>query len=150
MKLIKKIFLKFIMIFREVFVYHHKSLDFRAEVFASVIGANPNYGKCEEALLNDVVTKIYPKQPTRIKLLQETVLEYLHNISDGNYSAEDLALNIDRSLKENPKLILKIDVNTLHKFISCNVDDDTKLEQQRLIDFFNDSVAIYTARIKHG
>ena len=137
------------MMFREVFVYHHKSLDFRAEVFASVIGANFGYGKCEEALLNDIVESIYPNQPTRSKLLIETVLEYLHNISDENYCAEDLAINVDKSLKENPKLVLKIDLDVLQKFVSCNVDDESKLDQLRVIDFYRDSIKIYTARIKN-
>jgi len=143
MKFFKNIIINFLLFFREVFVYHHKSLEFRAMVFTAVIGANKNHGDCEDIILSSIAHEIYKNDDTRVKLLLKTVKEYLDKIKQGHYDIEDFVAKIDNSINEKPKLAQKIDLYQLRKFCQCDMTHACSSYQIKMIDFLDESIIHY-------
>ena len=75
-----KIKLRFLSAFRDFFVYHHKSLEFRAKIFAAIISAKFDPDEDDFFILNDIVSEIYENDQTRKDFLIQTVREYVARV----------------------------------------------------------------------
>lgn len=126
----------FINAFREVFLYHHSSLEFRAKLFASVIAANANAGECEFETVRSAGVIIYNDE-TRSASLELTAKEYVEKVIEENGLNNDMLIEeIMRDLKDIPRYAKKIDTSLLETLIDCHDDEDTALYQRRIIELF--------------
>ncbi|MFY9142392.1 hypothetical protein [Sulfuricurvum sp.] len=120
--------------FREVFVYHHSSLEFRAKTYAVLIaGSNEplsHYLKTLEA----IAFEIYP-EPDRAETLMMTVKEYLSSSYSKKNKEEALLIDVIQELRLVPRYALKIEPNHLEQLRECTHDHDSKIYQERLVDF---------------
>ncbi len=132
--------LRFLAIFREFFIYHHKSLEFRAKIFASMLVANKNSQKTDLDELKDIATEIYPNDKTRVEILIATTLEFIDKCNN-ELNLDALLFDIDKQLKHNPKFAKKIDFSHLRRLMSD--DEEETLIQQRVYEFLVNEVKIY-------
>jgi hypothetical protein len=102
---------KFLHFFREFFIYHHNSLEFRAKIYTLPIVANENCNDncdCEIEILEEIVERIYPNSIHRQNTLLLTVKEYIYKVHSPNgLGIDELILDIENSIKREPRLAKK-------------------------------------------
>jgi len=132
----------FLSFFREIFVYHNSSLEFRAKLLAAIIGSNKKINLCEEGILEEVAKEIYPEDEVRVDVLINTTKEFVEKIIEKNgLDVNELILSINKDLKEVKRFHQKIDIPMLERFLTCNKDDkETYMTQVRIIEFLNKSI----------
>jgi hypothetical protein len=132
----------FLSFFREIFVYHNSSLEFRAKLIASIVGANKSIDACEQDLLIDVAKQIYPNDEARVDVLLNTTKEYVEKIVENNgLDMNELILSINQDLKDNKRFHQKIDIQQLKRFLACaKNDEETYITQIRIIEFLENSI----------
>jgi len=132
----------FLSFFREIFVYHNSSLEFRAKLLAVVIGANKNIDECENELLLEVAKETYPDDIARVDVLVNTTKEFVSKIIENNgLNVNELILRINQDLKEVKRFHEKIDINQLRRFLVCSEEDEeTNITQLRIIEFLENSI----------
>ncbi|MDL0089747.1 hypothetical protein [Campylobacter gastrosuis] len=120
--------------FREFLVYHHKSLEFRAKVFAAIIAAKLDPDDDDFAVLSDIASEIYEGDVTRQNFLVKATKEYVAKVKKKDHLTLDaLLLSIDKEIKQNKRYANKIDFAHLRRLIS-GCDEET-LIQQRVYEF---------------
>ncbi len=139
MKKIKTWFLTF---FRDVFVYHNSSLEFRAKLFASIIGANKDVDTCEEKILHKVAREIYPDDEARADVFVLTTKEYVNKIIQNNgLDLNELILAIDQELRDVRRFCDKVDLEKLRRFLVCSEnDEETQFIQRKILEFLENEV----------
>ena len=122
--------------FREIFVHHHGSLEFRAKLFALIISAN-NDAKVESYILAKVIgMEIYNNDEDRANLLMISTKELVKKVTDDNgLDIDTLITRIQKDLKMAPRFAKKIDVKTLKRFLSLTHDNDTISYQENILEF---------------
>jgi len=137
---------RFLSFFRDIFVYHTSSLEFRAKVIAVVIAVKENINECEEDILKDIAKKTYKKDPARAHLLIQVTKEYINKITEKNeLDINALIKNIDSTLKSSKRFAYKINIKELKRFLECTKDDeDINLMQQRVIEFLQLEIKDYS------
>ena len=140
---IGKLKIWFLTFFRDVFVYHNSSLEFRAKVFAAVIGANRKVDACEEKILEAVAAEIYPDDAARADVLVMTTKEYVNKIVQNNgLDLNELILAIDHELKDVRRFCDKINLEQLRRFLVCTEnDEETQMIQRRILEFLENELA---------
>ncbi len=135
----------FLSFFREVFVYHNSSLEFRAKLLAVVIGANKTINRCEMGQLLDIAKEIYPNDEARVDVLVNTTKEYVKKIVEKNgLDVNELIMSINQDLKETKRFYQKIEIEQLKRFLTCSKDDEeTYYTQIRIIEFLEKSIEDY-------
>ena len=99
-----KIKLRFLSAFRDFFVYHHKSLEFRAKIFAAIISAKFDPDEDDFFILNDIVNEIYENDQTRKDFLIQTVREYVARVKrNDRITLDTLLLSIDKDMKDHKR-----------------------------------------------
>ncbi len=132
----KKMKNHFINAFRELFLYHYSSLEFRAKLFAVIIAANATAGECEYKAVRDAGMVIYDDE-TRTDSLEYAVREYVDKVLDKNGLDNDMLIEeILRDLKDIPRYSKKIDTSLLRILIECHHDEETAIYQERIIELF--------------
>jgi len=122
---------------REVLVYHHNSLEFRAKVFALIIAANRHPSECEYNHVYEAGMKIY-KDKDRVNILILNTREYVKKVHDKNgLSLDDLVEDIVKEVRQISRYAFKIDISLLHPISECSVDEDTSTYQIRMIEFLD-------------
>lgn len=132
--------------FRELFIYHHSSLEFRAKVFALVIASDDNQENLECALEHVAAagTLIY-KNEDRANSLTLTTKEYCNKVHDVNgLNIDDLIEDIRKELRQIPRYINKIDIEHLRPMIECTQNEETTIYQQRILEFLESLKEEYT------
>ncbi|WP_169753499.1 hypothetical protein [Campylobacter mucosalis] len=133
---------RFLSAFREFLIYHHKSLEFRAKVFASIIAAKLDPDEDDFDTLLDIASEIYDKDEDRKSFLVQTTKEYVSKVKKRDYITLDaLLLSIDKDMKDHPRYAKKIDFSHLRRFI--NGCEDEVIVQQRVYEFLINEVKIY-------
>lgn len=129
--------------FRELFIYHHNSLEFRAKVFAMIIAANEEAGECEFDLVTKAGMTIYNNED-RANTLMLTTKEYVKKVHDDNgLDIDRLVHDIVQDLKVVPRYAKKLDPLQLEPIIECSIDEDTTTYQLRMLDFVNNLIQEY-------
>ena len=127
----------FLSFFREFFVHHHTSLEFRAKLFASMIASNQVDNSCEYVVLKKIAKEIYKEDEYRIDILVHTTKEYVDKIiQNDSLDIDRLIIDINRELKRHKRFIRKINMDHLKSFYACNGDEDTILLQTRILEFY--------------
>lgn len=138
LKSTKTFFLSF---FRELFVYHHTSLEFRAKLFASMIASNKIDNSCEYKVLKKIAEEIYNEDEYRVDVLVHTTKEYVNKIiQNDSLDIDCLLLDIDRQIKKHKRFAEKINMNHLRSFYACNGDEETVLLQTRILEFYESEI----------
>ncbi len=146
MKFSEYIKIKFLSFFRDIFVYHTSSLEFRAKVIASVIAIKYGINECEERILEDLAYKTYKNDKARAKLLIQVTKEYVTKIIDKNeLDINSLIRNIDNTLKSTKRLVYKINIKELKRFLECSEDsEEIHTIQKRIIEFLQLEIKEYS------
>jgi hypothetical protein len=125
--------------FREFLIYHNNSLEYRAKVFTLVVAANGTITECEAQLLMQIACEIYKNDEERCEILVETVKEYFEKIVTHNgLDFEHLVFQVERETREVKRFSEKIDIDALMKFQECEMSEEEKLYQLRVIEFLAD------------
>ena len=126
----------FMKMFRELLVYHHSSLEYRAKVLTLMISANGDICECEKQKLKEIAKSIYADDEERAELLIDTVNEYHTKIVTNNgLNFEDLIQSVERETKRVPRFVKKIDMSLLMQLHECMDDEEDVLFQERIIEF---------------
>ena len=129
---------------REVLVYHHSSLEFRAKTFALIIAANQNPQKCEYDLVHEAGMQIY-KNEERVGMLLLTTKEYVAKAHQKNgLNIDGLVEDIQKELRQVPRYAQKINIEALHPLVECTIDEDTSSYQIRMLEFLENLKEEYT------
>jgi len=131
----------FLSFFREIFVPHHRSLEFRAKLFATMISSNKEDNTREYDILEEISKEIYKNDEYRIDVLVRTTKEYIEKIVNNNSLDIDvLLLDIDKELKENRRYIDKINMEYLRRFYTNSGDETVEILQTRILEFFENEI----------
>jgi hypothetical protein len=139
---------KFLAFFREFLVYHHKSLEFRAKLFAAMIASNKKDDEEEYKILEKIAKEIY-KDEYRAKVLVETTKEYVDKIIKiESLNIDSLIKDIDKELRKNPHYAKKINIRHLKKFLvdKEHTDEKTYLLQLRILEYFKNELKYFQNR----
>jgi hypothetical protein len=121
--------------FRELFIYHHSSLEFRAKVFALIISANEHASECEYKIVKEAGIAIYHEED-RANTLTLTTQEFVQKVIDHNGLDIDMLIqDIVKELKIIPRYAKKINIEELQPLLRCHDDADTLAYQARMIEF---------------
>lgn len=132
--------LKFITLFRELFVYHHYSVEFRAKIFAAMLYAKNQIDDSDMQNLTDIANEIYENDKERVIILKNITKEYIQKIKI-NSNIDALLLEIDKDLKKHPRYAKKIDFSHLRRLFSQ--DENEALLQQQIYEFLLSEVKRY-------
>ena len=122
--------------FRELLVYHHSSLEFRAKILTLMISANGDICECEKQKLKEIAHSIYGDDQDRADLLIDTVNEYHTKIITNNgLDFEHLIQLVQRETREVKRFCEKIDMDLLMKLHECMDNEEDILFQKRILEF---------------
>jgi len=122
--------------FRELLVYHHSSLEYRAKVLTLMIASNGEICECEKQKLKEIAHSIYGEDQERADLLIDTVIEYHTKIITNNgLNFEDLIQLVEKETREVPRFTQKIDMGLIMNLHECMDNEEDSLFQQRIIEF---------------
>ena len=127
---------RFLSLFRELFLYHSGSLEFRAKVLAVVIAANSKHDVCEQEILAEIAKQTYRSNADRAQILVNAVNEYVDKIEDNSSTLFNSLINdIEHEVKVTKRYKKKIDITQLNRFVNCSDESDDTIYQQRVIAF---------------
>ena len=122
--------------FRELFVHHHGSLEFRAKIFALVIAANEKAKVENFIVVKDIAMNIYNGDTDRANLLMISTKELVQKVRDDNgLTIDNLVSSILHELKIVPRYAKKIDVKALKPLTLLTHDEDTVAYQNSILEF---------------
>ena len=122
--------------FRELLVYHHSSLEYRAKILTLMVSANGDICECEKQKLKEIAHTIYSEDQERAELLLDAVNEYHTKIITNNgLDFEHLIQQVEKETKEVKRFAQKIDINLLMQLHECMDSEDDILFQQRILEF---------------
>lgn len=122
--------------FRELLVYHHSSLEYRAKILTLIVSANGEICECEKQKLKEIAHKIYADDDDRAELLLDAVYEYHTKIMTNNgLDFEHLVLLVEKETKEVKRFAQKIDMGLIAELHECVEDEEDRLFQERILEF---------------
>ena len=122
--------------FRELFVHHHGSLEFRAKVFALIIAANQESTVEAYIIVKSIAMNIYKADEDRANLLMLTTKELVQKVKDDNgLDFDTLVEHIQKELRIIPRYAKKIDIESLKPLIKLSHDIDIISFQENIIEF---------------
>lgn len=125
--------------FREIFVHHHGSLEFRAKIFALLIAADENISDEYYDCIKDIGLHIYQGDEERTNLLIMTTKELVKKITDeNNLNYDTLIPHLQKELKLIPRYAKKIDTLLLKPILSVTKDKDTLSYQENILEFLQE------------
>lgn len=123
--------------FRELFIYHHDSLLFRAKLFALLIAVDDEEYVDYYINLRSAALKIYEDED-RADLLIMTTKDIVKKIKKSNeLNVDKLIDSIVQELKEIPRYAKKIDKSILSSLLQVTYDEETRIYQERIVDFLD-------------
>ena len=125
--------------FREFFVHHHGSLEFRAKIFALVIAANDKLPLEYYKVVKDIGMNIYNGDEERSDLLMIATQELIQKGKDNNFDIDQLVYSILKELKIVPRYARKIDIKALKPLLLLSRDPDTISYQENILEFLQNT-----------
>ena len=122
--------------FREFFIHHHGSLDFRAKIFALVIAADRDAKVENYTIVKEIAMDIYNNDEDRANLLMLSTKELVQKVRDNNgLYIDTLVTHIQKELLIIPRYAKKIDIDALEQLVALAHDEDTISYQQNILEF---------------
>jgi len=138
MKLSFRIKHHFFSAFREIFVHHHGSLEFRAKLFALIISASERPKVENFILVKSLALKIYDGDEDRANLLMLSTKELVKKVHEKNsLNLDNLINSIVKELKIVPRYAKKIDTKMLEEFLQYTDDEDILAYQKNILEFLD-------------
>ncbi len=135
--------LRLISKFRELFLPHYRSLEFRAKIFSAMLMAKKEPSEKDFDTIEKIGKEIYSDDEKRAKILVFLVKEYLQKSKIyKNYTIDVVLKEIDSELRSVKRYAKKIDFEHLRRLISQD-DENEALLQQRIYEFLVNEVKIY-------
>jgi len=126
----------FLNAFREIFVHHHGSLEFRSKVFALVLAANEETNEKDYEIIKELSMKIYHDDGDRADLLVMTTKELVSKVKEDNgLDIDTLISHIQKELRIIPRYAKKIDTDILEPLLKVSTDKDTISYQENIVEF---------------
>ncbi len=123
--------------FRELFIYHHSSLIFRAKLFALIIAVDDEESVDYYINLRSAALKIYTDEDIA-DILVHTTKEIVKKIKKSNeLHVDKLIESIVQELKDIPRYAKKIDKSLLSPLLQVTYDEETKVYQERIVEFLD-------------
>lgn len=136
--------LHFLSIFRELFVPHYRSLEFRAKIFTAMLIAKNSILDSDYQEVEEIAKDIYGDDKKRIHILVQTVKEYVEKATQASKLNLDILLkDIDYELKMIKRYVKKIDFEHLRRLM-INSNEMDAIFQQQVYEFFLNEVRIYS------
>ena len=136
MKLSFRIKHHFFSAFREFFVHHHGSLEFRAKIFALLIAANEKATVENYIIVKNTAMQIYKNDEDRANLLMLSTKELVKKVNESNgLDIDTLISHIQKELKIVPRYAKKIDIESLKPILNLTYDEDTLSYQENILEF---------------
>lgn len=127
---------RFFAAFRELFVHHHGSLEFRAKVFALLIATNNNPLDSSYDIVKSIALTIYKEDEERADFLMYTTKEKVNQVNQNNtLDLDTLVHNIIQDLKFTPRYAKKINIEELRELLVLTQDIDTLSYQENILEF---------------
>jgi len=124
--------------FRELFLYHHSSLEFRAKLFAAVISTDDEANDCEFNVVKAAGMQIYNDE-SRSNALVLTTREIVEKVlRDNGLDIDALIDDIIRDLRSVPRYALKIDISQLEPLLACQDNPDVTAYQESILRLFTE------------
>ncbi|MDQ7042659.1 MAG: hypothetical protein Q9M34_03925 [Sulfurimonas sp.] len=121
--------------FREFFVHHHGSLEFRAKIFALLIVANEKPPVESYIVVKDIGMNIYNGDEERSDLLMISTKELIQKAKENRLDIDSLVQSILKELKIVPRYAKKIDIKALKPLVLLSHDADTIAYQENILEF---------------
>ena len=122
--------------FRELFVHHHGSLEFRAKVFALVIAVDDNVREEYFLIVKNIGLHIYNGDDERSDLLMLSTQELVKKVKDNNgLDIDSLVKSIQDELKIISRYAKKINIQALTPLINISKDPDILSYQNNILQF---------------
>ncbi len=125
---------RFFNAFRELFVHHHGSLEFRAKIFALIIATNKEIDIKNYSIIQEICIHIYKNDEDRTNLLILTTKEHIKKILQ-NDNIDILISSIQKELKIVPRYAKKINIELLKPLLDLTQDKDTLSYQENILEF---------------
>lgn len=133
--------------FRELFLYHHTSLEFRAKLFATMICADEKANDCEFDIVKKAGMAIYNEED-RSNTLVLTTREIVEKVrKDNGLDIDALIEDIILDLKSVPRYALKIELSQLEPLLGCQHDPDVTAYQHSILRLFGELRSEYEAKM---
>ncbi len=125
--------------FRELFIYHHNSLEFRAKLFALIIAVD---GEGNDEIFEYVKHSgmaIYNDED-RADTLLHTTQEIIAKVHNDNGLDEDLLVeDIVKEINNIPRFRKKINTEQLRQLLEFTEDNDIKSYQENILEFLDNA-----------
>ncbi len=121
--------------FRELFVHHHGSLEFRARIFALLLSSYDTIYDEYYDKLREITLKIYENDEDRANLLVLLTSEFVQKIKNATISQDELIATINKEIRVAPRFAKKIDIEPLKTLAFLSHDRDTNDYQNRILEF---------------
>jgi len=129
----------FFISFREIFVHHHGSLNFRAKIFALVIAVDEQAKVDNYVVVKKTALDIYDNDENRATFLVLSTKELVQKVKENNgLYIDTLIANIQKELKIIPRYEKKIDIEALKPLLSLPHNQDTIDYQKNILHFLEE------------
>jgi hypothetical protein len=128
-------------VFRELFLYHYKSLEFRAEIFALIIAPScKSVKECDFETLKKTASEIYKNDLHRQGVFLNIVKEYMAIILRNAPTSYDEAVkDINHKVRTNKSFAMKINIEHINRFLRNDISEEKQILQQRIVEFLGET-----------
>ena len=125
---------KFLSLFNDLLIPNHRSLNFRALIFAAMLVAKKNVTSSDYAAITQIASQIYGSDMRRYNALLNTVKDYVEKIQKKQGTLDRMLGLIDSELTSVPRYVKKIDFSHLRQLM-IESDEEDAITQTQVYDF---------------
>ena len=125
---------KFLSLFNDLLIPNHRSLNFRALIFAAMLVAKKNVTSSDYAAITQIASQIYGPDMRRCNALLNTVKDYVEKIQRKQGTLDRMLGLIDSELTSVPRYVKKIDFSHLRQLM-IESDEEDAITQTQVYDF---------------
>lgn len=125
---------KFLSLFNDLLIPNHRSLNFRALIFAAMLVAKKNVTSSDYAAITQIASEIYGSDMRRCNALLHSVKDYVEKIQKKQGTLDRMLGLIDSELISVPRYAKKIDFSHLRQLM-IESDEEDAITQTQVYDF---------------
>lgn len=125
---------KFLSLFNDLLIPNHRSLNFRALIFAAMLVAKKNVTSSDYAAITQIASQIYGSDMRRCNALLHSVKDYVEKIQKKQGTLDRMLGLIDSELISVPRYAKKIDFSHLRQLM-IESDEEDAITQTQVYDF---------------
>ena len=125
---------KFLSLFNDLLIPNHRSLNFRALIFAAMLVAKKNVTSSDYAAITQIASQIYGSDMRRCNALLHSVKDYVEIIQKKQGTLDRMLGLIDSELISVPRYAKKIDFSHLRQLM-IESDEEDAITQTQVYDF---------------